>query len=203
MNKQKIPLAQKKRIKRDAIISAALDVFSQQGFQKTKVRDIARRADVADGTVYLYFKDKDDLFISAFRDLMDGWLNRLQASIDPLEDELEKILTFFELHTELFTSNPDRARFVAVELRQSTDFHRKYPEFWPLQSYLNYLKDLCEAARKAGKIRDIDTDILVTILIGTMDFALFQWVLSSDPEDLGIIKEKIVDIVRHGITVKK
>src|SRR4030042_1901678 len=56
--------------KRDRILRAAVKIFSRKGFFNSKVSEIARAAEVADGTIYLYFKNKDDLLISLFEEKM-------------------------------------------------------------------------------------------------------------------------------------
>ena len=118
----------KKDKKREAILNSALMLFSEKGFQKTKVSEIARSASVADGTVYLYYKNKDVLFMAVFNNLIFSKLIDLKAMIEPIEDELERLFTFFQLHTDWCLHNPQIARFIVLELRQSFEFFDKYPD---------------------------------------------------------------------------
>src|SRR3954451_9947949 len=78
--------------KRDAILRAAIDVFAERGYFNAQVADVARAAGVAAGTVYLYFKSKDDLLISIFeRSMRDGLTNGRAAVAQPC-DPRERLL---------------------------------------------------------------------------------------------------------------
>lgn len=195
----KITMKEKKKAKRDAIIDAALEVFSRKGFQHTKIIEISRQANVADGTIYLYFKNKDALFIAAYESFMMKQLAYIKEIIDAIPNEYARLHKFLDLQAELFTQNPDIARFMFIELRQSPEFYKKYPTFWPLTEYTNYANKLCKDAINADYIRTIDTDILVTIMMGTMDFALIEWLLGNKEKSLYKIKDTIIDILHNGL----
>ncbi|MBN2460036.1 MAG: TetR/AcrR family transcriptional regulator [Candidatus Cloacimonetes bacterium] len=199
MKRKTNKLTAKKMDKRLRIINAAMNVFGEKGFHKTKIIDIARSARVADGTIYLYFHNKDDLFIAAFEELIEEKLQNLKKIIAAIDDKLERLLKFFSLHIEMFTQNPNIARFVTKELRQSSEFYLKYPTFRPLQEYINYLKKLCQDAIDASLIRSIDTEVLVIIMIGTLNFALFEWSLGNSNRSLEDIKEQAVNIIYRGL----
>ena len=77
--------------KRDAILRAAIDVFAERGFFSAQVADIARAAGVAAGTVYLYFKSKDDLLVSIFDRSMREGLTLGRAAVADLDDPRERL----------------------------------------------------------------------------------------------------------------
>lgn len=199
MSAKKMTMKEKKKAKRVAILDAALDIFSQKGFQDTKIIEISRKADVADGTIYLYFKNKDDLFMAAFESFMQKKMKQFRDILEPIENKYERLHRFLDLHAEMFTNNPDLARFMFIELRQSPQFYNKYPNFWPLREYTEFAKQLCSDAVKAKSIRPIDPEVLVTIMIGTMDFALIEWLLGDKDKSLYDIKESILDIIHNGL----
>lgn len=199
MSVGKIPMKEKKKAKRDAIIDAALEVFSRKGFQHTKIIEISKQANVADGTIYLYFKNKDALFIAAYESFMIKQLAYIKEVIGAIPNEYARLQKFLDLQAELFTQNPNIARFMFIELRQSPQFYEKYPSFWPLTEYTNYAGKLCKDAINADYIRKIDTDILVTIMLGTMDFALIEWLLGNKEKSLYKIKDTIIDILHNGL----
>ena len=190
---------QKKLHKRSAIIESAIETFAEKGFHNTKISDIASSAGVADGTVYLYFKNKDDLLIKSFDQLIAGKLDELKQLVETESRYLDRLTRFFEYHVKLFTEKPYIARFMSIELRQSTEFYEKYPEYSPIKRYLSYLQELIEAAKIEGSIRDVDTIGLSYLMFGTMDFVLTEWSTREQSFDLQRIKDKIVDIVRYGI----
>src|SRR5579871_2286087 len=84
--------------KRDAILRAAIDVFAERGFFNAQVADVARAAGVAAGTVYLYFKSKDDLLVSIFEKTMRDALAEGRAATDGVTDPRERLRRFARLH---------------------------------------------------------------------------------------------------------
>src|SRR5262245_14475736 len=97
--------------KRERILAAAVHVFAEKGFYLAKVSEIAREAGVADGTIYLYFKSKDDLLISLFEDSMAEVNDNLRAALAaaPPDDPLEKLRSAVRLHLTLVERNHDLA----------------------------------------------------------------------------------------------
>ncbi len=86
-----------------------------------------------------------------------------------------------------------------LELRQSPEFYKKYPDFWPVKNYLNHLTELCKNAVDAGRIRKIDPELLTTIIFGSLDFTITTWLLSKSNIDMKHIKEGVADIIYRGL----
>src|SRR3954451_8855374 len=84
--------------KRDAILRAAIDVFAARGFFNAQVADVAREAGVAAGTVYLYFKSKDDLLVSIFDRTMREAIKEGRACVAPLTDSVERLRAIARVH---------------------------------------------------------------------------------------------------------
>lgn len=192
-------LNDKKSNRRKAIILAAIKVFAQKGFHVTKISDIAKVANVADGTIYLYFENKDDLLIKCFEEMITDLLNRAQARLLLVEDKVERIVKFLDMHIEFCENNPHAAKLLIIELRQSPEFYKKYPQFWPVSNYLGYLNNLCKEAMESNRIRKIDPELLTTIIFGSLDFSMTTWLLSKNKIDLNKIKEGISDIIYKGL----
>jgi len=192
-------VVEKKNKKRQAIIEAAIETFANKGFHKTKISDIAKKAGVADGTVYLYFENKDDLLVRSFDELISGKLNELKSMFEKDDTFVSRLVKFFDYHVELFTEKPYIARFMSIELRQSTDFYRRFPNYQPIKRYLLFLQEVIDEAKKEGGLRNVDTLALSYIMFGTMDFVLTEWSTHGQAFDLQDIKDKIVDIVRYGM----
>src|SRR5690554_6191558 len=113
--------------KRERILEGALRAFAKKGFYNTKVSEIASEAGVADGTIYLYFKNKDDLLISLFEDRMEWVIERLETELaDSPGDVFEKLRQVVDMHFKLALEEPDLAEFITVELRQSAKFMKEY-----------------------------------------------------------------------------
>src|SRR5512147_2903584 len=112
--------------KRERILSSALKVFAQKGFFGAKVSDIADAAGVADGTIYLYFKSKDDLLISLFEEQMERVNVELTRAMDGADAAPEKLRRFIRAYMELVAENRHAAEVITIELRQSAKFMKEY-----------------------------------------------------------------------------
>jgi len=189
---------EKKIAKRKAIMKAAIETFADKGFHKTKILDIAYKAEVADGTIYLYFKNKDDLLITALSELFDSILEEMKTKINKLPENEQKLTKFIDLHIELITQNVSTARFIAIELRQSQQFYQKYPEFKPLKNYLSYVQELADEATARGDIRQVDTEALSYLIFGVVNFVITEWSIRGNV-DLERMKKSILDIITLGL----
>src|SRR5688572_3918177 len=106
------------------IIDAAVRVFARNGFYNSRVSDIAREAGIASGTIYLYFKTKDEILVTLFREKMAAFVSALRAEIAREGDPEAKIRRLVRLHFEVLEASPDMAEVVQVELRQGQKFFR-------------------------------------------------------------------------------
>jgi TetR/AcrR family transcriptional regulator, fatty acid metabolism regulator protein len=203
MKTQKTNLSPKQLSKREAIINAAISVFARKGFLKAKISDVAQKAEVADGTVYLYFKNKDDLLINAMREMLEDKLAKIRRKIAKEPTARGKLFKFAELQIDLYMKNPDVVRFMVVEIRQSKEFYKKYPSFAPMNEYLEYVQGLVEDAVAEGSIRKIDSKTLALMIIGTTDFVLTQWVLGPEKLSLQDITTNFINIVQSGLRIDR
>ena len=116
--------------KRERILVAAERIFARHGFFAARVSDIAREAGVADGTIYLYFKSKDDLLISLFENRMKQVNDRLRQAIAD-RPPTEQLRAFVHTYLQLVSDEPAAAEVLTIELRQSSKFMKEYdnPQF--------------------------------------------------------------------------
>lgn len=173
--------AQKKRSdKRKRILDGALKAFALKGFYNTKVSEIAQEAGVADGTIYLYFKNKDDLLISLFEDRMEWIIERLTTDLEKLgADTLAKFRHMVMIHCRLAVEEPKLAEFITIELRQSAKFVKEYenPKFG---DYLKILQSLIIEGQAGGIFRDdLDPRLIGRACFGALDEVLLQLTLSK------------------------
>ncbi|MDD3502457.1 MAG: TetR/AcrR family transcriptional regulator C-terminal domain-containing protein, partial [Candidatus Cloacimonetes bacterium] len=126
-------------------------------------------------------------------------MQKADEKLSTIEDPLAKVLTFIDLHIDYCEKNPDAAKLIIIELRQSPEFYKKYPNFWPVRNYLNYLNKLCTDAIEAGRIRNVNPELLTTIIFGSLDFSITSWLLSKSVINLKSIKEGVADILHKGL----
>lgn len=180
------PTSRRSSDKRERILDAAVKVFARNGYYNAKVSEVAREAGVADGTIYLYFKNKDDLLISAFEDRMT-WVNeRLRSELSLVEgDAVAKLRRTIELHVALALEERELAEFITVELRQSSKFIKEYKN-QKFSQYLRILDEVLKEGQVEGLIRtDIDTHVVSRALFGACDEVLLSMVLRKEiPEEL-------------------
>src|SRR2546428_1190638 len=136
--------------KRGRILDAAIRVFAERGFHSATVAEIARAAGVADGTIYLYFKGKDDLLLRLFDEKMTGLVAEVKAALAQERRAAEKLKRFIQLHLALVERNPDLAAVLIVELRQSAQF-LKAADRQKLAAYIDLIEEVVRAGRESGE----------------------------------------------------
>lgn len=191
-------IAQKKRKKREMIISAAIKLLSEKGFAKTKMKDIANEAKVADGTVYTYFSSKEDLMMKALTESLHNKLVEVKQITAKEPDVRAKILKFFDIHAIVFTQHPYIAKFLIEDIRQIKEYYNKYPDYSIFDEYREYMKEIFNEGVEKGKFRDISADAFALTVIGAMDFVLTQWVLKGQNFNLRNTVFKIIDLIHYG-----
>ena len=151
------------------ILNAAKHVFAMEGFYNSKVSEIAREAHVADGTIYLYFKNKDDILISLFEEELNRIIRTVKAQLDALGDPREKLVKFCDNHLTIVESDRALAEVMQVELRQSNKFMREYKNKHFL-AYLNIIADIIAQGQEQGIFRlDVKPDIFARVIFGSLD----------------------------------
>ena len=192
------------RDKRRRIHDAAIQVFAQKGFYSARVSDIARAAGVADGTIYLYFKNKDDLLISLFEDRMEHIIAEFRASMVQRPTATDRLRRFIELHLQMVAERPRLAEVLTVELRQSSKFMREYkaPKF---QEYLEILANIVVEGQAAGEFdAQLHPTLLKRIIFGALDEVALRWVgARRKPYSLERAAHEIWTICARGLLAER
>ena len=195
---------EQRREKRARIVDAAIEVFARRGFQAARISDIARRAGVADGTIYLYFRNKEDLLLTIFEEKMEEVLVSLQAALASATDPVEGMREYARFHFEQLRIHPALAQVFQVELRQSHRFFREYrPE--KLWQYLGVFESLVSAGQAQGMFRDdVDPFLVKWAFFGALDELAIQWVLARkrDRFNLDRAAEQVVDVFLCGMAAQ-
>ena len=185
--------------KRDLILKAATKVFAQNGYFQSQVADVARVAGVAAGTVYLYFKGKDDLLVSIFERSMNDALGEVRAAVDGIDEPAERLQTIARLHLERLGRDKDLAVVFQVELRQSVKFMERFSETF-LQDYFKLIRQAIADGQQCGAFRkDISATTSTKIFFGALDEMATKWVLSRRKYDLRAEADAVVDLFINGV----
>ena len=161
------------------IIDAAVRVFARSGYYNSRVSDIAREAGIASGTIYLYFKTKDEILVTLFREKMAQWVADVRKQIALEPDALAKIRRIVRLHFEILEQDPALAEVVQVELRQGHKFFRGASAH-EVSAYFDLIGSVLEEGVAAGLLRpDLAVKVATKVLFGAMDQMATSWVLGK------------------------
>jgi TetR/AcrR family fatty acid metabolism transcriptional regulator len=189
--------------KRDRILKAAIKVFAKNGFYATRVSEIAKAAGVADGTIYLYFKNKDDVLITIFEDGIQQLLvilREVAAADAPFDERITRII---ELQLGLLEEQRDLAEVITVNLRQSSNLLKQYAA--PLfMEYIDVIAGLVREGQKQGAFRkDINARVVARALFGALDAILLTWALGeADPASLRKAASHCASLVLEGLRAR-
>lgn len=186
--------------KRARILRGAIQVFARKGFYTARVSDIAKAAGVADGTIYLYFKNKDDILISLFEERFDHLISTLRAELPGLPDPLSRLRHMVELQLGTMEKHRDLAEVVTVNLRQSTRFLKQYaaPRF---MQYLEIMAGVIADGQRDGSLRgDVNPLIVARMIFGSIDGLALTWALGSGTMgELSKAAAQMTDVLVRGL----
>ncbi len=185
--------------KRKEILISAIEVFAQKGYNKANIKEVADKAGVASGTVYLYFKSKDDLLLQAMKTMLDSNLIEIKEKIASEEKAIDKLYMFFYHHIEVFTKKPSMARFLVVELRQSEEFYKRYPTYNPYHEYQSYVQELVKKAIKEGTTLPYNPVTISYLILGAMDAVLTQWLINPESVNLEKVTKEMREVLHNGM----
>ena len=185
--------------KSEAILRAAIKVFARSGFFNAKVADVAREAGVADGTVYLYFKNKDDILVSIFNYVMDEALDQGRKRLDEVTDPREKLKRIVHGHLDRLGRDRDLAVVFQVELRSSTKLMEQFSAT-KVSEYLDMIRGVIEEGQRRGVFRKgVNTTIAAKVLFGALDEMATNWVLSHRRYSLTGAADSVIDLLLNGL----
>ena len=197
-NKPPLPVADK----REAILRSAIKVFATNGYFNSKVSDVAREARIADGTVYLYFKGKDDILHSIFDRAMAEFIAEGKREIAGIESPVDRLTRIAELHLEKLGADRDLAVVFQVELRGSIKFMREFSGAG-FAEYLDIIRHTIEEGQRSGDFRkDIKAVVAAKVIYGSLDEMVTNWVLSNRADPLGPLAAEVIKIYVGGILAK-
>ena len=194
-------LPQDGNAKYQRILRAALQVFAARGFHEAKIADIARAAGVADGTIYLYFKNKDDLLISLFEAQLAHINTGLAAVLATATDPMAQLRAAVDFHLGLARDDPPLAQLITVELRRSSRFMHDYAK-GQLRAYLDQLAAIVDAGKSQGLFRtELSAAVVTHILFGALDYVCLTWVNNPNrrEEQLTAAGEALLDILARAL----
>ncbi|MFV0388041.1 MAG: TetR/AcrR family transcriptional regulator [Pyrinomonadaceae bacterium] len=185
--------------KRQAILRSAVKVFARKGYFNSKVSDIAANARIADGTVYLYFKSKEEILHSIFDRTMDSFITDGKNELEKLEGAKAKLRKIAELHLEKLGADRNLAIVFQVQLRGSIKFMREFSAAG-FSEYLEIISQTIKEGQKEGVFKkDLNATISAKIFFGALDEMVTNWVLSSKKYELKPAADEVLKLFSYGI----
>ncbi|WP_217594864.1 TetR/AcrR family transcriptional regulator [Cohnella sp. GbtcB17] len=177
----------------EGILDAAVKVFAEHGYRGSQISRIAKEAGVADGTIYLYFKNKEDILVSLFRERLGGLIGKFEASVRASKTAEEALRILCELHFAELERHPLLAHVTQIELRQSAIELRK--EIGKtLKPYLLLIESVLVQGIASGAFRpELDVKLTRQLIFGAMDEAVSSWLLSDRKYSLAAQVDGTVD----------
>ncbi len=185
--------------KRRRILDAAVSVFAQHGFYNAKVSQIAKEAGVADGTIYLYFKNKEDILIQVFIDAMDEILRRQEEALAGITDPSDRLRTFIRVHFASVAESRAMAEVITVELRQSAKFMRN-TDMKPFGRYLAMIARIVDDGVRSGAFAESSVPRLIArAVFGAVDELALEWAMSDRHQSLDEASSHVADLFLSGL----
>ena len=182
------------------IIDAAVRVFARNGYYNSRVSDIAREAGIASGTIYLYFRTKDEILVTLFREKMAAFVAHVRAEIAREPDAVSKIRRLVARHFAVLEDDPDVAEVVQVELRQGHKFFRGASAH-EVSAYFDLITSVLEEGVASGRLRrDLPVKVATKVLFGAMDQVATSWVLGKRAYRLVDAADAVATIFLRGVT---
>lgn len=166
--------------KHSKIIDAAIRVFSRKGFYNARISDIAKEAQVADGTIYLYFNNKYDILISLFEEEIGKIILEVKLLTEQESDPRAMLRIFALHHLRLMEQKRELAEVLQMELRQCNKFMREYRNTKFIE-YVDIVSAIVKKGMEMGMFRaDVLPGVFKRAFFGALDETARLWVLSPD-----------------------
>jgi len=193
----------KKAIRRESIIQAAIEIFSKKGFQAATISEIAQRAGVAEGSIYQYFKNKEDLFFSIPVEKTKEFRTQLELHLAGILGTFNKIRKFVWYFLYFFSVNAEYGRMLMLDMRVSKSFVRT-DTYNFLKKSVSHILEIIEEGQREGVIRkDIDIYILRHLVLGVLEHIVTRWLLKDEKYDLLThyqeVSQLIIDAMKNPI----
>ena len=181
------------------ILEAAIRVFARQGFYQSTVAQIAREAGVADGTIYLYFKNKDDILVQFFNYRTKQVFDRFRAAVNQSDNSQDKLRSLVRRHLTEFQQDRDMAVVYQVETHQNSRLAEAQIREMS-QMYQDIVSEIVETGQQEGSIRkDLYVGLVKRFILGAVDEVINTWLHSDKNYDLVSMADPLVDLFVRGI----
>src|SRR5437762_12771341 len=190
---------EKRGDKYQRILEAAVEVIAEHGFFNARVADIAQRAGVADGTIYLYFKSKDQILMAAISNAFGAFLELARAEVKSASEPRDQLRRLALLHLTSLGSNRNLAIVFQTELRQSARFLAQFSQH-ELKRYFDLIRAVVRSGQRQGRFRpELPEKIVANCFFGALDEMVTSWLLSEHEYSLAGAADAVVEVLLGGL----
>ncbi len=176
-------------------------MFATQGFFASTISQIAREASVADGTIYLYFKNKEDILVQFYKYKARQIFERFREEVRTPGDAKEKLRRLIYTHLTEFQNDPNMAIVYQVETHQNIRIGNEHIKEMS-QMYRDIISEIIELGQEEGTIRrDLYLGLVKRFINGAVDEVINAWLHSDGNYDLISMADPLVDLFIEGIGV--
>jgi TetR/AcrR family transcriptional regulator, fatty acid metabolism regulator protein len=181
------------------ILNAAILVIAEHGYFQSRVSEIADRAGVADGTIYLYFKNKEEILKAAITSAFTEFLRRVRRELEDVDDPVAQLNRLAHLHLSALAANKPLAAVFQTELRHSAKFLAEFSRT-ELKQYFDLIREIVRRGQQAGTFRpEISDKIVANCFFGALDEMVTSWVLSDHDYSLEGAAGAVADVIIAGL----
>jgi len=189
----------KKDLKRKQIIQAAAEVFGNSNFQNAIISEIAQKANVAEGTLYQYFKNKEDLFFSIPAQKTEEFCEEFNLHLQGIHDVFSKVRKLIWYYLYFFKTNPAYARSLMLEMRVSKGFIRS-ETYGRIKAFTDTVLEIIKEGQEEGRFRnDVGVYAIRELILGVLEYRVTRWLLKEEKYDLTEHYDEICDLIFNGI----
>ena len=194
-----IRIKEKNNDKYHRILEAAVKVFAEQGFFQSTISQIAKEAGVADGTIYLYFKNKDDILVQFFSYKTKQVFSRFREDVNKADNAIDKLRYLIRRHLKEFQSDRNMAVVYQAETHQRSRLVEKQIKEMS-KMYLDIVSEIVEQGQEEGDIRkDLYLSLVKRFILGAVDEVINTWLHSKGSYDLVSMADPLVELFLKGI----
>jgi len=204
MDNTKIPRREREKLRqREEMLFAALELFSEKGYHNVAMGEIAEKAEFAIGTLYKFFRNKEDLYKSLILEQAEKFDRELTLAITEPKDEIEKLRNFVKVKGEVFSENISMIRLYFAETRGASfnimagldsQIRKRYEQF------LKALASVFENGIKKGRFKNIADPYYLAIALESITNAfLFLWLEAPEIHPYPKSPDTILNIVVKGL----
>ena len=181
------------------ILDAAIGVIAEKGYWQARVSEIAERAGVADGTIYLYYKNKEQLLMAAIDSAFAAFMERARRELAGLTDPRERLHRLAFVHLDMLGANRELAIVFQTELRQSARFLMEFSRH-RLVEYFEMIREIVRDGQANGQFRaDLSDKIAANCFFGAVDEMVTSWILSERDYPLAGAADAVVGLILRGM----